>query len=130
MKKILLFALCITLISVFSWAGGERESVPRVRYIEPKNDHTVDLTGKKSLVFKWKSSPTPSGGRRAYRFTVYKGFGYERVISENLDHKIYSREVPAELFEDGKLYTWQVKQRDGRTHVWSMDSRWSFKVKK
>ena len=44
--------------------------------------------------------------------------------------KVFSFEVPADVFEPGVTYTWQVKQRDEWTRLWSRNHRWSFKVKK
>ena len=130
MKKLIPFILAGILISTLVLAGGDRERTPKVAYIGPGNDAVVNLKGEKSLTFMWKSGPVPGGGRVAYKFEIYKGFGYERVASETLDHDVFSKEVPAELFKSGELYSWQVKQRDRRTRLWSMDHRWSFKVVK
>lgn len=121
--------LSFTLLQTV-WAVGRRNNTPLVRYLEPKNDSTVDLKGKENMVFQWKKMPIPGGGRAKYKFELYDGFGYERIVSEDLKHDVYSIEVPADKFENGKLYTWQVKQRDATTRIWSRDDRWSFKVKK
>ena len=68
------------------WAGGGVRSTgiktPRVNYIVPKNDSEIDLTGKDCLTFRWKPTPRPQGGRRAYKFTLYEGFEYDVVVSE------------------------------------------------
>ena len=130
MKKLLLSFLVFVTITTLVWAGGDRERTPRVRYIEPKKQAVVDLGDKEALTFEWKSTPIPGGGRMAYKFELYKGYGYETVVSETLRERIFSIEIPADKFKDGELYTWQVKQRDARTRLWSMDKRWSFKVKK
>lgn len=129
MKKLYLIIALIALSVSVVWAGGDRETVPKVRYLEPRSEAVIDLTGKDSIMFKWNAA-TPSGGRVGYRFTIYKGFGYERAYHEEPEIKANSIEVPADIFEDGQLYTWQVKQRAGNNKVWSMDQRWSFTVKK
>ena len=130
MKKLLMLVLVFMITATIVWAGGDREKTPKVGYIEPKNDHVADLTGKKSLTFKWKGGRRPAGGRMAYKFDLYKGFGYGVVVSKKLDARTTSITIPADKFEDGASYTWQVKQRDARTRFWSMDHRWNFKVKK
>ena len=132
MKKLYAITLIfVTAITTLTFAGSDsRRIVPNVRYRAPRNDSIVDLTGKEILEFKWKSTPAPSGGRSAYKFNLYKGFGYETLVSEKLDHKIYSIEVPVDMLEDGGEYTWQVKQRGRKSRLWGIDNRWSFKVKK
>jgi len=129
--SLFLVALFLALILTQSaWAVGRRNNTPLVRYLEPRNDSVVDLKGKDKMIFSWKKTPIPGGGRAKYKFELYDGFGYDRIVSENLKHDVYNMEIPADKFEDGKLYTWQVKQRDATTRIWSRDDRWSFKVKK
>lgn len=130
MKKLFPFILTIIFITTFVQAGSGRLKTPRVIYMEPRNDSVVDLRGKESLTFRWKGTPKPGGGRMAYKFDLYKDFGYERIVSEKLRDDVYSIEVPSDKFEDGALYTWQVKQRDARTRFWGLDIRWSFRVRK
>ncbi|MFH1593178.1 MAG: hypothetical protein ABID09_00600 [Candidatus Omnitrophota bacterium] len=130
MKKLFPLILAALFIATLVQAGGDRERTPKVPLLEPLNDAVVDLSGKESLLFRWKPSPRPGGGRIAYKFDLYKEFGYEAVFGEELEHDVYSIEVPVDKFENGALYSWQVKQRDARTRFWSMDHRWSFKVKK
>ena len=116
------------------WAGGGVRSTgiktPRVNYIVPKNDSEIDLTGKDYLTFRWKPTPRPQGGRRAYKFTLYKGFKYDVVFGgEVLRHDTYSIDIPCSKLENGIIYTWKVEQR--AVHGgWSADLRWSFKSKK
>lgn len=130
MKKVTLFFLAFVMTASIVLAGGDREKTPMVQYLEPGNDSVVNLKGKESLVFSWKKAPVPGGGRKAYKFDLYKGFGYEVVVGEKLNYKTYSIEVPADKFENGSTYTWQVKQRDANSKFWSMDHRWAFKVVK
>jgi hypothetical protein len=128
-KRIVLF--CLILMSFVSLSiAGERQSSPNVRYTYPRNEAVVDLTGKEELEFTWKKVPIPDGGRSAYKFNLYKGFGYEELANEKLDEKVYSIKIPANIFKNGGTYTWQVKQRSMRSRVWGKDNRWSFTVKK
>lgn len=130
MKKMLILGVLLAgcVISTVTFASSERRRVPRVMYLAPDNDSAIDLSGKGSLVFIWKSQPVPAGGRVAYKFTLYKDFGYEVVASETLSPKVFEAEVPADKFQDGSIYSWQVKQRDGGTMIWGRAERWSFKV--
>lgn len=134
MKKIFIFLtlfIALTATGLFAARGGgtfARAQVPEVAYMEPDNDSVVDLSGKSILTFTWKSVPIPSGGRAAYKINIYNGFGYDVAFSETLDPKVFSTEVPADKFEDGKIYSWHVKQRDDRSMSWSRYDTWSFKV--
>jgi len=131
MKKIIFFiVICSALITFAApvFAGSERLKVPRVAYQAPDNQTVVDLTGKNSLAFQWKSTPIPGGGRHAYRFKVYKGFSYETVTSQDLGQDVFSVEVPADKFDDGATYSWTVQQRDASNMLWSLNDTWSFKV--
>ena len=129
MKKMILVLLILIITSV-SLEARERQDAPLVRYTFPKSESTVELTGKKNLTFRWKGMPIPSGGRRAYKFTLYKGFGYEEIFDKILDFQVYSIDVPADKFENGVEYTWQVKQRSKRSGHWGKDNRWSFKIER
>ena len=130
MKKLLIFALILVIAQPFAWAKKGRDSTPKVRYIEPKSESLVDLTDEEVLTFKWKPTPIPGGGRMAYKFELFKEFGYDRIVNETLRERVFSIDIPADRFADGALYTWQVRQRDASTPIWSMDQRWSFTVKK
>jgi len=139
MKKTALVIL--VLIGVAALAGdvcgrvgggiyiGGGAGVPEVSYITPKADSEVDLTGKEDLVFRWKPTPIPSGDRQYYKFTLFKGFGYDLIFSKKLGPQIFLIKIPSEMFEDGETYTWQVKQR-GWGGDWSRNLRWSFRVRK
>lgn len=108
---------------------GERDMVPKVAYLSPDDETTIDLTGKPGITFAWKNSPTPGGGRDAYRFKLIKGFKYDFIVSEKLGPTTFSIDVPADKFEDGVTYSWYVEQCDASTRVWNRhDVVWSFKV--
>ena len=131
MKKVMVLVLlsifCVFAVSLVN-AGDERFKVPRVAYLSPDNDSTVDLTGKDVLTFKWKAQPVPAGGVQNYKLVVYKGFSYDIAVKEEVDRDKYSVDVPATNFEDGAKYSWHVQQRDASNMIWSLFDSWSFKV--
>jgi len=101
---------------------------PAVVYQRPDNGEKVDLTGKDKLTFSWKMVLLPAGGREAYKFTLYRGDGYDVVVSQTIDPRTFSIDVPADKFEAGTRYRWKVKQRDSRTFDWSRADNWYFTV--
>jgi hypothetical protein len=135
MKRIWI-AVLITCVLIVSLSAGSnaamirRTMVPRVAYLEPANDVSIDLTGQKTLTFRWKQQPIPSGGREGFRFRLYKGFDYELIVKEELGADVLSIDVPADKFEDGATYSWHVEQYDSSYLLWSLHDRWSFRVTK
>ena len=113
-----------------AYAGDDRFRVPRVAYVEPQDQSTVDLTKSNIMTFRWNPVPAPAGGREAFRFKVFKGWSYDSIVSQEIDSRTFSVDVPADKFEDGQLYTWRVQQRDSSNMIWSLYDTWSFKVKK
>lgn len=135
MKRIIpLLALFLLLPHLAEGRGGGMEgdsgSVPKVVYMRPVDESNMDLTGKDKILFEWNMLPIPSGGREIYKFTLFKGNGYERILSQEVNSRTFSIEVPADKFEPGETYRWYVKQRDARTLVWSQHDNWYFKVVK
>jgi len=136
-KPVFVIALCVlcVLIAVQCDAGfghgmGGLFITPKVAYIQPRNQSTVDLTGKDSLKFTWNIVPMPSGGVEYYRFKLYKGYEYDILVTKTLDRGVFQVDIPASVFEDGVTYTWKVQQRDSRSMNWSLYDKWSFKVVK
>ncbi|MDD5440564.1 MAG: hypothetical protein PHS37_10310 [Candidatus Omnitrophica bacterium] len=134
MRKYIFTVLLIAGLVVPAYArmgfNGAQVFVPEVEYETPKRQEIVDLSGQTVLAFRWRPTPIPSGGRKCYKFTLYSAFSYDVIQKETLDPKTTSVEVPAGIFENGKTYTWEVKQRDDRTGNWDHPRRWSFTVKK
>ncbi len=138
MKRIFtIFVICFLSATTIAYAGacgrGGGGGTPEVLYLLPHNDHEVDLTGMSSLHFEWKSVPKPGGGRETYRFELFRGAedAYDRIYNAELRPDVYAMEIPADMFEDGMMYTWRVKQRDARTSAWSRQGdRWRFTVRK
>lgn len=133
-RKFLIVAVTVAIITVMSignaCAGDDRFSVPRVAYNEPKDQSTMDLTGKSMLTFKWSPVPMPAGGRETFRFKLYKGFSYYILVSQDIDRGTFSIDIPSDKFVNGQTYTWRVQQRDSRNMIWSLYDTWSFKVLK
>lgn len=125
---VLVLVLGLVFCAGDSYSRENRFAVPRVAYGEPKDQSTVDLTGKENLTFTWSQVPIPSGGREAFRFKLYKGFSYDRIISQDLGSRTFSIDVPSDKFVNAQTYTWRVEQRDGRSMIWSLYDTWSFKV--
>ncbi len=85
---------------------------PEVRLMYPISDE-VDLTGQKELVFRWSPFEGELFRRNYYEFCLYKGYGqYESdiIVNEHVKPAVYSFSVNAEIFEDGQVYTWSIRQ--------------------
>ncbi|MDD3904900.1 MAG: hypothetical protein PHS46_00025 [Candidatus Omnitrophica bacterium] len=92
-KAIFLSGIIIATIALSltsnAYAIDDRLEVPRVAYDEPKDQSVIDLSQENKLTFKWNMVPMPAGGREVFRFRVYKGFSYDVLVSEDLDHRIF-----------------------------------------
>lgn len=119
-----LIAECIGL------GGSGTGSVPRVAYSMPHDGSLVDASGSKSIIFEWHQVPMPSSGRDSFRFVLRRASGYDTIVDEVLDPRVFSIEVSADKLDDGAMYRWYVKQRDGRTLIWSEYDIWYFTVTK
>lgn len=131
LSVIIILAAIIVMAPIFAGAMRSSTQTPDVKYISPRNDHEVDLAGMDSLTFKWHSLPKPGGGREAYRFELFKGSeeNYNRIYSAELKQDVCAIDIPADMFCDGAMYSWLVKQRDAVTSVWSRaGDRWRFTV--
>ena len=132
MKKTLLFILIFMSMIFFTVEArgiyGRGEMVPEVNYMAPKDESKIDLAGEKTLTFRWRRVPFPSGGRKCYKFIIFKGFSYESYFKKILEHNVTSIDVPVGIFEDGQVYSWQVKQQDDWSAAWSRNVWWSFKI--
>ncbi|MDP3792102.1 MAG: hypothetical protein Q8R38_08695 [Candidatus Omnitrophota bacterium] len=122
--------LLIPLIAESRMGGAGPGSVPRVAYVKPQDQSVVDISDGKGVVFEWAMLPIPSGNRDSYRIVVHKGDGYDVVVDQVIDPRTFSIAVPADKFENGVTYWWYVKQRDGKTLMWSQHDIWYFEVAK
>ena len=133
-KMVMLSSLLLIMPSFAEGIGGGMEgdsgSVPKVIYIKPADGSVVNINGNDKVVFEWQMVPIPSGNRETYKFVLFKGDGYEEVLSRAIDPRTFLTEVSADKFEDGVRYRWYVKQRDAKTMVWSQYDSWYFKAVK
>lgn len=137
-KALILAALLLFVITPFIFAqeprvsiqfGGGISDVPTPRLTRPVTD-VVDLQGRKELLFEWSPHERPPSGRQYYQFKIYRG--YQMYASNLFIEKQLSRgttkiTISADNFENGKIYTWAVRQRDN-LNQWSDYGYQSFKV--
>jgi len=131
MKKVLASLIIIMFAAGLVWAraGKGGYATPEVSYISPESESLIDIAGVDKITFSWKPTPIPANGRVSYRFELFRGYEYDRLVNETLEENVYSVDVPASLFRSGETYTWQVRQRDRFTKNWSDYHRRSFTVK-
>jgi len=88
------------------------DRVPQPVLISPVKD-TADITGKDSLEFKWSSHESANGFRKYYDFRLYAGTNWVQsalIYKEQVDSQQYMKSLPANMFENGKTYTWTLRQ--------------------
>ena len=108
MRRLCLLVLIAALIVSPAYAGG-KIGPPPPQLFEPTEN--ADLHGKSELLFRWGSA----GDRSKisdYQFKLYKGTQtYEAGLIKAVT--VPAREdhisLPADLFEDGQTYTWQIR---------------------
>ena len=90
-------------------AGGRKGLQPPPRLFEPTEE--ADLTGKSELLFRWGTE----GDRSVideYQFKIYKGtqtVEAAQIRSEKVSARMDRLALPAELFENGQTYAWQLR---------------------
>ena len=114
MKKITLIA-SLLLIAMPVLASEphtiltKTHAVPAPRLMSPFAGEVV-LTGKSSLTFEWSTEGDPTR-RQYYDFRIYKG---RDMLASTLIYKekitAYKTDVKADLFQNGGVYTWAVRQ--------------------
>lgn len=85
---------------------------PEPWLLEPVSE-TVDLIGKDTLTFKWSPFQGTLLLRKCYDFRLYKGYQTlesTQVLKKIVDPKVYAVVLDANLFEDGQVYTWTLRQ--------------------
>ena len=140
MKKIfLILVLALTFISLASVelhaqsrrSFGSAGVVPMPRLISPTSE-VVNRKDKDGILFKWSSQQMPTGGRRKFRFQLYEGYDmYEQglIFKKEIDPHVFEIFIERDKFEDGKAYTWSLRQR-GSSPSWSRRSFYTFRLKK
>jgi len=116
MKKTAIIALAFVLFSAgVSLAGpfsitldnGAYNSVPEPRLRYPIYD-TVTINDNQPLEFSWWNDVVNISG---FVLKIYKGYNMyadNLLLKENLPADASTFAVKAELFEDGKVYTWSL----------------------
>lgn len=91
---------------------GSAEHVPAPELKAPTGEEVV-LTSKKALEFVWSHHLGRTYDIRHYDFRLYKGYKmvqsalvFEKKVAPNL----YKIELNSDLFEDGQVYTWSLRQ--------------------
>ena len=91
---------------------AEELFAPEPRLMYPITDE-VDLTGKEELEFRWDQFPGQIFKRNYYEFCLYKGYGqYEDdiILKKRVPPNVYSFTASADIFKDGEVYTWSLRQ--------------------
>lgn len=120
MRRILLPLLTLFIaISLCAHAGGFSDRgvgaaafVPQPRLISPTED-TVVFTGKATLEFKWSPFEGNRTERLYYDFRLYKGYNMLEstlILKKRLEPNIYEISLKSDIFDDGEVYTWSLRQ--------------------
>jgi len=141
MKRVFLLAAVSLLFSASVLTGSQAYTIlqgssalsqaPEVRLIKPVQEEVV-LSGEKELEFKWSPHEGSLSDRQYYDFRLYKGYDMVEsnlILKKRIPHNTYQVSLNADLFEDGRIYTWSLRQvyNDSRKGIRSYQS---FKVVK
>ncbi len=88
------------------------EDVPVPTLLSPAGE-TVDLTGKDTLEFRWSPFEGRMYKRQGYDFRLYKGrqtYAGSQIYKEQVGPDAYHVVLKADMFEDGQVYTWTLRQ--------------------
>jgi len=100
-------APCLAGTVGFGFSGGEYSFVPQPRLKSPIYD-TLTISNNQPLEFSWWNDYMDTSG---FIFRLYKGYNMyadDLILKNNLPASADSFQVKAELFEDGKVYTWSL----------------------
>ena len=109
MKRLAAFFLLAVFLALPAYAGGRKGVQPPPRLYEPTEN--ADLRGKTELLFRWDSA----GDRSIisdYQFKLYKGTQTVEpglIKAETIPASKDRIALPADLFENGQTYTWQIR---------------------
>jgi len=134
-RMVLLIIFFLLLCTALPSSGGSlltediaRDNIPQPRLIEPVAD-TVDLSGKKELVFKWSPHEGDVSRRKYYDFRLYNGyqtFESTLILKKQVSKNKHEIAISSDVFKLGNIYTWTLRQkyRSGK----SLRSTSTFKV--
>jgi len=112
----IIFAIALVIFSTgssfagaisFSLDSGPYNSVPEPKLRYPIYD-TVTINNDQPLEFSWWNDAVNTSG---YVLRIYKGYNMysdNLILKKNLPADASTFEVKADLFEDGKVYTWSL----------------------
>ena len=112
--------ICLVLTSILPVQGvaqvrtiGVGAYIPEPRLLSPRGEK-VKLKGKTTLGFIWSPHASRSlGGRRYFDFRIYKGYQMLEstlIFKETVPGSRYKLEVNSDIFENGQIYTWSLRQ--------------------
>lgn len=88
------------------------DNVPEPLLMSPITE-TVDLSGIKELEFRWSPHEGSLSDRDYYDFRLYKGYDTVEttlILKEKIPPRKYQISLKTDIFEDGQVYTWSLKQ--------------------
>ena len=114
------FAVSMFLFTAPSFAGVGMisesyfvDNIPQPRVLEPDGD-TVDLSGKKELIFKWSPHEGDISQRKYYDFRLYEGeqaLGPGLILKKEVSPNKHQIGIESGLFKEGAIYTWSIRQK-------------------
>lgn len=119
-KKILVVSIAFSFLllahptveALYRGGSGQLCHVPQPRLFEPSSDE-VDLRGIETMEFEWSPHVGDRIKREYYDFRIYKGYDMLAsglIYKERLRDSKYGHGVPSDLFENGTVYTWSLRQ--------------------
>lgn len=120
MRKFIVILFILTLITPICAVGARRiapaddtpDYVPPPVLLNPIGGE-VDLRGRDALEFKWSPHEGLTGIREYYDFRLYKGHNTIEealIMKKRLAGDAYQFNVNSDRFEDGRVYTWFLRQ--------------------
>lgn len=110
-------------------AAGVYDFVPQPELLYPHNED-IDLRGADYMDFKWSPFEGDIMQRCYYDFRLYESRDMVEktlIYKERVDYNKYSLKISANLFKDGGVYTWSLRQVNYSSSK-SLRSAQSFKI--
>lgn len=114
-KKIVILMFLILSFNASSYARAVSFTLDAGQYNDPPSPRlrcpiydTVTINGDQPLEFSWWNDVMNTSG---FILKVYKGYNMyadDLILKENLPADAASFKVKADLFEEGKVYTWSL----------------------
>jgi hypothetical protein len=108
---------CFHEISAYSAVSsrgiGLGSYVPAPRLLSPGSEN-VNLGAKPYMTFRWSPHEKRLFGGNYYDFRIYSGTDMLEstlIYKEEVSGSLRRLEVSSDLFEEGRIYTWSLRQR-------------------